>query len=96
MNEPITTIIVWLSPVMAGALAWFIVDMIAEVKSSIKDVDTTVKIISKELNETQKSVVRIETDLVHVFENMNENKKYNDNFERKVVSVLRETKKRYE
>lgn len=57
--------------------------------------DKTVKVISKDLFETQKHIVKIQSDLEHIKTDSTKEKIKSDEFETKVATVLREARSRF-
>lgn len=59
-------VILWLSPFAGALITWFIVNHVNEVKEKIQDVDTTVKVVSKNLHDTREAVIKIQADVEHL------------------------------
>ena len=101
-NEAVmTTLVVWASPVLAMLIGWFIVNHVTEVKDKIKDVDTTIKVISKELTETQKTIVKIQSDVEYLKTDVKvKPEDFEKNviriFENSAVKVIKNARKRFE
>lgn len=95
-ENPVALIIIWSSPIIAGGFLWLIIDKISKTDLRITEVHKTAKDTGEKVQEIEKSIVRIETNVEHLMEGEKREKKRSDNFENKVVTILRSAKGRFE
>lgn len=97
MNDPVTQIIVWLSPFLGASFLWFLNNHITAVKDQITEVKGRIGTVSNEINELKISVAKIQLDVEHIKNTDKiDEKKVTDIFENNIVTVIKRAKKRFE
>jgi len=96
IQDPISAIIIWVSPVLGALVVWFINNLISSVKDDIKRLHNSVRELDKELNKTQNVLVKIQTDFDHFINSETKTIKYNHAFESKVATILKNINKRHD
>ncbi len=96
MSDPITQIIIWCSPVLFGVAVWAINNYMSDIKNEITETKGQIGGVKNELVEVGKSIVKISTDIEYLRDRDRIDKEKTDQFENKVVTILREAKKKFQ
>jgi len=97
MNDPVTQIIVWLSPFLGTGVIWFLHNHIADVKDQITELKGKIGGVSNEITELKISVAKIQSHVEHINKSDKiDEEKVVDIFENNIVKVIRNARKRFE
>ena len=100
-NDVVSTVIVWTSPFIGGAFLWLLLDKIKSTDKKIDDVHVTAKVTSSKVQELDKTLVEIQTDIRYINKNLPINEKEFEGrviniFENSAVKVIKNARKRFE
>jgi len=95
LNDPITQIIIWSSPVIAGVAVWAINNYMSDIKDEITQTKGQIGGVKDELVGIGKDIVKIQVSIEYLKDRDIIERDRTDNFENGVVSILKDARTKF-
>jgi len=94
-NDPITQIIIWSSPVIAGIAVWAINNYMGDIKDEITQTKGQIGGVKDELIGIGKDIVKIQVSIEYLKDRDIIERDKADKFENHVVTILKDAKTKF-
>jgi len=95
LNDPITQIIIWSSPVIAGVAVWAINNYMSDIKDEITQTKGQIGGVKDELVGIGKDIVKIQVSIEYLKDRDIIERDRTDDFENSVVSILKDARTKF-